>query len=532
MSFVDDYEAKVIPLSKENNLAYFDASMSGRESDYETSAGSQIALDKIHSDTAAFAKIKALRQSGQVTDPTLKRQLDIIFRSYLGKQIDEKTLEELTRKQRAVEQRFNTYRARVDGQELSDNQVDSILRNSADSAELEKMWKASKRIGNEVATGIIELVKLRNQAARSVGFANYYEMQMSLGEQDPGEIVTLFDQLDNLTRGAFETAKREIDSVLSARYRMDRNQLQPWHYQDRFFKDAPRIYDVNLDLFYEDKDPVEIARAYFAGIGLSVDSILDRSDLYERPGKTQSAECINIDRAGDVRIICNMRADYAWTEVLLHELGHGVYDFYNDHQASWLLRDVAHPFTTEAVAGFFGRLSGNPGWLVKVAGVSEADAAGIADDCARWNRLVQLVFSRFVQVMVRFERGLYENPDQDLNRLWWNLVEKYQGLSRPDGRDEPDWACKVHIVTDPVYYHNYLIAELLASQFAETIGRTVLKSSNPYSLDFSNDPRIGEFFVENVFHSGCLYPWNEMIRRATGEKLSSVYYARQFVDVR
>ena len=42
------------------------------------------------------------------------------------------------------------------------------------------------------------------------------------------------------------------------------------------------------------------------------------------------------------------------------------------------------------------------------------------------NRL--LIFSRWCQVMFRFEKGLYGNPDQDLNRLWWDLVEKYQEI--------------------------------------------------------------------------------------------------------
>ena len=181
---------------------------------------------------------------------------------------------------------------------------------------------------------------------------------------------------------------------------------------------------------------------------------------------------------------------------------------------------------------FFGRLSANPQWLTEVAGVPKAEIDQVADDCARMLRLEQIVFSRFVQVMLHFERALYENPDQNLNKLWWDLVERYQGLTPLKGRDEPDWASKVHIATAPVYYHNYLMGELLASQLVDVIGRKVLKSSDPYSLDFAGDPRVGKFLIENVFLPGARYPWNEMIRRATGEKLTSKYYARQFVETK
>jgi peptidyl-dipeptidase A len=32
-----------------------------------------------------------------------------------------------------------------------------------------------------------------------------------------------------------------------------------------------------------------------------------------------------------------------------------------------------------------------------------------------------------------------------------------------------------------------------------------------------------------VFKPGMRWPWNEMIERATGEKLTAKYYARQFI---
>ncbi|NMC43467.1 MAG: M2 family metallopeptidase, partial [candidate division Zixibacteria bacterium] len=432
-------------------------------------------------------------------------------------------------RQTEIEQKFNTYRVTIDSRTLSDNQVDSILRHSHNSAELEAVWKGSKQIGAAVANDIIALAKVRNQAAKSLGFANYYEMELKLGEQEPADIAALFDQLDSLTRDAFVILKGEIDSALAVRYGLSKDQLRPWHYQNRFFQEAPTIYQVDLDRFYRGKDVVELTRAYYAGIGIPIDSILVRSDLYERPGKYQHAQCYNIDQNGDVRAICNVRNDYYWMNTMLHELGHGVYSYYFDRQSPWVLRGSAHALTTEAVANFFGRLAGNAEWLAQVVGVPKAEADQAAADCARMTRLEQLVFSRWAQVMVRFERAFYENPDQDLNKLWWDLVEKYQGLSRPPDRAEPDWASKIHLASAPVYYHNYLIAELLVSQFVETIGRRVLNAADPFSLGFANDPKVGTYFLDHVFRVGKAYPWNEMIEKATGEKLTPAYYAKQFV---
>lgn len=528
-SFLNDYVAKVKPLTIASNLASFRATVSGKEEDYESSIQAEIALEKIHADTAAYARAAALRESGQVTDPMLRRELEIVYLAYRGGQIDPAMMEELIRRQTAIEQKFNTYRAQVGGQTINDNQVDSILRYSTEAQALEATWKASKQIGRVVAADLIELAKLRNQAARSLGFSNFYEMRLRLSEQDPAEVAALFDQLDSLTRDAYAGLKGQIDSALAIRYGIAKDQLRPWHYQNRFFQEAPTIYQVDLDGFYRDKDPVELTRTYYAGIGVPIDSILAGSDLYERPGKYQHAQCYDIDNEGDVRAICNVRPDYYWMNTMLHELGHGIYSYYNDRSAPWLLRDAAHALTTEAVANFFGRLAANPQWLEQAAKVPKEQIEAVAAECRRMTRLEQLVFSRWAQVMVRFERAFYENPDQDLNRLWWDLVAKYQGLTPLPDRNEPDWASKIHLASSPVYYHNYLIAELLVSQFIHTLGRTVLNAPDPYALGFCGDPKIGAYFVDRVFHLGRKYPWNEMIEKATGEKLTPAYYAKQFV---
>src|ERR1017187_6945606 len=90
-----------------------------------------------------------------------------------------------------------------------------------------------------------------------------------------------------------------------------------------------------------------------------------------------------------------------------------------------------------------------------------------------------LIFSRWCQVMLRFEKGMYENPEQDLNKLWWDTVEKYQMIRRPAGRNAPDYGSKYHIVGAPVYYHNYMMGELFASQVHHTIARKVYKGADP-----------------------------------------------------
>jgi peptidyl-dipeptidase A len=181
-----------------------------------------------------------------------------------------------------------------------------------------------------VAEDVIKIVKMRNKIAKQLGFENYHAMSLQLSEQDPAEISALFDELDDLTRDSFAQLKDEIDTYLSTRLNIPKDQLMPWHYQNRFFQEAPAIYSVDLDKYYQDQNIESLTGDYYASIGMDVSDIMGKSDLYEKPGKNQHAYCIDIDNKGDVRVLCNIKPNYNWMNTMMHEFGHGVYDKYID----------------------------------------------------------------------------------------------------------------------------------------------------------------------------------------------------------
>jgi peptidyl-dipeptidase A len=82
----------------------------------------------------------------------------------------------------------------------------------------------------------------------------------------------------------------------------------------------------------------------------------------------------------------------------------------------------------------------------------------------------------------------------------------------------------------PAYYHNYLMGNILASQFYYTISRKVLRQENVTEQSFTNHPEVGKFLDEKIFKPGARSGWNEMIEQATGEKLTAKYYAMQYVE--
>lgn len=523
--FISAYETKIIPLYRENALASWEANINGTDEAWARSEKATIDYVSFFVDPVSFKELKELKESGMVKDPLLARQLELIYNYYLQGQIDSSLISEQIRMETAINKKYSNFRATVADRQLSDNEVEDILRNSKNSKELQAAWEGHKMIGPVVSEDVINLVKHRNKIAQKLGFDNYHRMSLELSGQKPEDVTRIFDELDSLTRDNFVRLKGDIDEYFAMRYGIAVTELQPWHYQNRYFQEAPEIYSVDFDSYYAKSDPVKLVTDFYAGIGLPVDAILEKSDLYEKPGKNQHAFCTDIDRAGDVRTLNNIRPDSYWMNTILHELGHGVYSYYNDITLPFTLRDAAHTFTTEAIANFFGRLATDPQWMCDMNVIDEKERDRIAGESVKALRLQQLVFSRWAQVMYRFEKAMYENPDQDLNQLWWDIVEKYQMVKKPEGRNMPDWATKIHVALYPCYYHNYLLGELLASQFYDHIGSDVLSGGS-----MVGDKAVGDYFRNNVFMPGARYQWNEMIEKATGEKLTAKYYAMQFVQ--
>ncbi len=371
--FIDAHVAQLKPVEKESALAYWAAVRSGKSEDFDRASELDLKLRKMHSDPAVFAYLKSKRQEGVIADPLVARQIDRLYYAFLGNQIDEDLLKETVELSSEIEEEFSTFRGTVGEREVTVNEITEMLKTETHSLIRKQAWSASKQVAPVIADDIIRLVKLRNRAARKAGFDNYHTMALKSGEQDPAVLDKLFAELDALTAGPFRELKDELDAKLAQMYGIDVTQIMPWHYHDPFFQEAPMVQEIDLDVYFKGKDIKQLSAQFFNGIGLNVSTILAKSDLYDRKGKNPHAFCTDIDKEGDVRILCNIQDVKLWMTVQLHELGHAVYSKYNDRHVPYLLRHPAHAFTTEAIAMLFGRLSKDPLWMQEMVDLSDGE---------------------------------------------------------------------------------------------------------------------------------------------------------------
>ena len=523
--FIEQLVGELQPLELQHNEAFWLANTTGEARHEAESARLDAAMRKVYARREPYARLTRLRDGGPLADPLLDRQLTLLHHAHRARQLEPEMIERQVRLEKSLESRFNQFRAELDGERVSDNRIADVLRDAEDLDLRRRAWEASKQIGREVEQDLLQLVRLRNEGARRLGFSDYYAMALELDELDERELFELFDTLERETDPLWRDYKGALDRRLAERFHVGREALRPWHYADPFFQEAPPA-EVSLDPHYTGKDLVALTERYFARIGFDLRDMIARSDLFERPAKCQHAFCMSMDRGNDVRVLANVRPTERWMGTLLHEYGHAVYDGHIDPSLPWLLRTQAHILVTEASAMLFGRLSKTPAWLSAWAEVDANELARHAGPVARAVRQQLLVQTRWEMVMVNMERALYRDPEQDLRSLWWELVERFQGVRRPEGRREPDWAAKIHFSVAPVYYHNYQLGEMLASQLQDHLLRRVLGGGPDAWPRYVRAPEVGAFLKRELYAPGKRLNWRELTRRATGRELES----RPFVD--
>jgi peptidyl-dipeptidase A len=516
---VERIEERLRPLTIDVYRAWWDANVHATDETERRRVETELARSDFLADPELFRAVESARETTN-GDALVRRQLDLLHDAFLPNQVPARLRRRIIELEASVEARFAQHRGVLRGEPVDDNVIARVLRASHDVEERREAWEASKTVGAGVADDVRELARLRNEAARALGYRDWFALSLATSELDEERLFATLEDVDQSTSAPFTRWKAGLDARLAERFGCAGRDLRPWHYDDPFFQELPVEAGVDLDPVFSGRDLVDLSRRTYAGVGLEVEAILARSDLFPREAKCQHAFCIDMDREGDVRVLANVVDNTYWMDTMLHELGHGTYDIGIDGSLPWLLRSP-HLIATEGIAMLFGRLAKDPEWLGEVVSVPAASMSELERKLTQMQAASLLVFARWVLVMSNFERGLYADPEGDHDARWWELVRRFQLVTAPDGRRAPDWAAKIHVAVAPVYYQNYLYGEMVASQLAGTLERDC--------GGLVGRPDAGRFLVERIFRPGASLRWDRLVEQASGEPFSPRSFAEDLV---
>lgn len=491
------------------------------------------ALNDYKSNAAAFKEAKTLRDK-PITDPLLKRQVELLYLTFFDGNVDRKMKAKLIRREIELTTMYGEFRTEYKGQKLDDGKVESMLAKGTDAKEAEALWKAKHELGNfrlngqgpTLAEKIIETVKLRNQYAKKAGFDNYFEYGMFLNQMDPKQLDRLMIDVAKVTEAPFQAVRAKLDEAAVKRWGISKTEARrPWFQAG--VNDPNLVEDVyafSPDSYLKGHDPRPLMKKMAGLMGHNVDSVVDQSDLFPRPGKSQHWYLFSLKTPSDIRSIGNVdpkfedRMGFAYSTLLHEILGHGLGYRLIDGKLPHTLRDL-HGITTETDAMMMENQVTNADWLHRVLGMPKAKADKTAERAAEYqaaHKLMSTVRFRLLPI-IGFEREMYKNPDQDLNKLWAKITKQYLGMDVPADRKTHDWTYKIHFATAPAYYPFYFFADLARAQVEDTI-----KSKHGGMLT----PSTGQFLREQR-KDGLTRHWSQIIEDMTGKPLGTEALAKE-----
>jgi peptidyl-dipeptidase A len=126
--FITEHEKKIRPLDIAMGEAWWRANTSGSDEDFKKKEEMQNKIDEALANKESFKEIKAIHEMrDKIDDKIVRRCVDVLYLIYLEKAVDTELLKKISAKANAVEKAFNTFRAKVDGKELTDSEVRKVL---------------------------------------------------------------------------------------------------------------------------------------------------------------------------------------------------------------------------------------------------------------------------------------------------------------------------------------------------------------------------------------------------------------------
>lgn len=526
----------------EISLAYYNASVSGKDSDYKKLIDLEMDFSKSNKSVAEnfspdhfstitknvftneedFKLLQKLKNSGLITDPLLYRQLIYLYHTFTSSQIESEKYKNLLEIEGKLSHELSHVKFETEGKVYRTAQIDSIRKNCTSSQVMENIAMSYQKTGKAIASDIIKLVKDRNEIAASFGFTNYYHLLLEEKDQSPQMIHSLIEEIELKTRDQFFEVKKVIDKKLAKRFGISTEQLQPWHYNDSRTSYLPGSFIAKLDSLLAPTDPIKRTSVFYSGIGLPIQDVIDKSEL--RKGKMDAT--IIIDFKNDIRIIGGITNTFDGLTKILHEGAHASHYKNISDDLPYLLKGPSL-FISEGIASYFTKMAYDSAWLCRETSCDEKTKRQIALICRHFRQVDQLFGIRKQMVFAEFEREIYTSPDQDMDLLWHELNLKYLGINYPKEKGTCFWATNKYFTSLSCNVQNYIVADVFAAQLKHRVDEKIL---NGKIQCVQNNKAVGKFLIDNLFQYGDLYPWEELVEKATGEPLNSTYLVGELVE--
>ena len=542
-TFLDSYTTEYLVLNTKSSEAQWAANTHIVQGDSSNAKAVQQIGEAFAAFTGSKENIekaqKFLNDKSSLTDLQVKQLNKILYAAANNPQTVSGLVKERIKAENAQTEKLFGYDFKIDGKSVSANDIDNSLKEETDLNKRLKTWEASKEVGVGLKDGLVNLRDLRNKTVEALGYKNFFDYQVSDYGLTSDEMMTLIRKLNQELRPLYRELHTYARYELAKKYAVKDvpDYLPAQWLPNRWGQDWSSMVNVegmNADSVLKTKTAewiVKDGEDFYKSLGFAAlpQSFWTKSDLYPAPAnakykKNNHASAWHMDLEKDVRSLMSVEPNSEWYETANHELGHIYYYMtYTNKDVPPLMREGANRAYHEAMGSLMGFAAmqkpflENKGIIPKGTKTNEIEA--LLKEALHY--VVFIPFS--AGTMTEFEKELYADnlPKNQINKKWWELSKKYQGIVPPTERGEKyaDAASKTHINDDPAQYYDYALSYVILFQLHDHIAKEILKQ-DPKATNYYGNKEVGKFLKE-IMYPGASKDWNQVLKERTGFELTA-----------
>ena len=435
-------------------------------------------------------------RSNSLADKMLARRLELWHRVCIGGAIYADP--QIATLENQLQQTITNFDFRFNGLPITRAKIGTLLQHETTSRQRHNLWSIPSQLSAVVARDLSKLVALRNEKARQFGYSNYYSLTLSLNAIDEDWLIKTLAMLEEQTRKPFE----QFITASSKKFHVKK--FGPWDFDYTLHESA-----TLPDKYFHADSVFSVLHRFQRGIGFHVDSLPIKEYVKDIP---YGGLNLAIDIPGDTRFLVNPIEGQRFYAVAFHEYGHALkavhtrveYPIFKGYE--WIPGAQCAAYE-EGVAEMHAEFTDDSLWLATVQHIKP-------------KQIEKYFTTRGIMGMYRLRRTMkdffieyemYKNPQQDMAELERAMMKKYL-LVDLDSTEVPQYASSIWYVSYPCYYHNYIMASMVASQLQEAL-------SNKFGEDKIANTSVADWMIDHLYANGEKQEWTERIRNATGKGL-------------
>lgn len=438
---------------------------------------------------------------------------------------------------------YSTAKFPYNGKSLTLDDMEDILRTSRDPNETRVLWEGWRSVSSPQMKGdYTKLVMLANEGSRELGYADTGALWRSWYDMPADTFAAKTDALWHQVEPLYNKLHCYVRAKLNVKYGdsvqpktgLIRADLtgnmwgQDWGNINDIVQPAggPGLgYDLTASLVSHGYDPVKmvhVADNWYQSIGFAPEpaTFWERSQI-TRPRDRDvicHASAWDVDAKNDIRLkaCITVTADDFYT--VHHELGHNMYQrAYSDQP--YLFQGGANDGFHEAIGDFAGLNALTPDYLKRLGLIDTVPGADADLPYLLKMALSKIAILPFALIVDKWRWGVFSGAitPEHYNDAWWDLVEKYQGLTPPGPRPANafDPGAKFHVANNTPYTR-YFLAEIYEFQFYRAACRLAGWRGPLNRCNIFGNKDVGAKF-NAMLEMGRSKPWPEALATFTGE---------------